>query len=66
MTRPRSILVEGRRYLWSDLLHLRREQKPAHAGAEQLPLFELKHDPRPASERTAARRYLEPSLFSDL
>jgi len=27
-------------------------------------LFELKDDSRPAIERTAAKRYLEPSLFS--
>ena len=34
------------------------------AKAEQPPLFELLEDCRPASERSAAGRYSEPSLFS--
>jgi len=33
---------------------------------EQPPLFELREDCRPAAARTAAGRYLEPSLFTVL
>jgi hypothetical protein len=32
--------------------------------AKQLTRFELKQDARPATEQSAAERYLEPSLFS--
>ena len=56
--------IDGRRYLWRDLLQLRREQKQAYARAQQPTLFELKDDHRPVTERTAAGRYREPSLFS--
>jgi hypothetical protein len=60
----RFIEIDGKRYLWRDLLQLRREQKKAHAQTQQPVLFELKEDTRPVTERTAAGRYLEPSLFS--
>lgn len=60
----RFIDIEGKRYLWRDLVRLRREQKEAHAKAKQPALFELKDDCRPVAERTAAGRYLEPSLFT--
>jgi hypothetical protein len=65
MARLRFIDIEGKRYLWRDILELRREQKRAHAAAQQLALFELRHDCRPPTARTAAGRYLEPSLFDD-
>lgn len=58
----RSIEIDGKRYAWRDLLALRRAQ----AKREQEPqptLFELKIDVRPPTERTADRRYAEPSLF---
>jgi hypothetical protein len=58
------IEIDGKRHLWRDILQLRREQKKAHATAQQPALFELKDDRRPAAERTAAGRYREPSLFS--
>jgi hypothetical protein len=61
---PKFIEIEGRRYLWRDVLQLRREQKRAHANAKQPALFELVDDRRPPAERTAAGRYLEPSLFT--
>jgi hypothetical protein len=64
MNAHRFIEIEGKRYLWRELLQRRREQKAAHARAEQPPLFELRLDQRPSSERTAAGRYLEPTLFS--
>jgi hypothetical protein len=35
----------------------------APGGGRQLALFELKADFRPAAERTAAGRYLEPDLL---
>jgi hypothetical protein len=60
---PRFIDLEGKRYLWRDLIQLRREQLAAFAQAEQPPLFEMRDDTRPESERTATGRYLEPTLF---
>jgi hypothetical protein len=64
MSAPRFIEIDGKRYLWRDLLKLRQEQRRAAAKAEQPPLFELREDCRPATDRNAAGRYLEPSLFS--
>lgn len=58
------IEIDGRRYLWSEVLQLRREQKKALRQALQPALFELKDDRRPQAERSAAGRYLEPSLFA--
>jgi hypothetical protein len=64
MTAPRFIDIDGKRHLWRDIVKLRQEQRRAAAQAIQPPLFELHDDVRPASERTAAGRYREPSLFS--
>ena len=66
MTNPKFIVIEGRRHLWRDVIRLRQEQCRAAVAAEpqQPPLFELRDDFRPAAERTARGRYLEPSLFS--
>jgi len=64
MPRPAFIELDGRLYLWRDILARRKEQLRAHAAAQQPPLFELKHDPRPESERTASGRYREPTLFA--
>ena len=64
MSSLRYIEIDGKRYLWRDILELRREQKKAHAPAQQPALFELKDDAKPASQRTPAGRYLEPTLFS--
>lgn len=60
------IIVEGRAYNWQQLCALRQQQVDARraASGRQLALFELKEDCRPSSERTAAGRFLEPSLFS--
>jgi len=60
----RFIELDGKRYLWRDLVQLRREQKKAKELARQPVLFELKDDSRPVAARTAAGRYNEPSLFS--
>lgn len=64
MPAPRFIEIDGKRLLWRDLLSKRREQLTANAKREQPLLFELKDDRRPPADRTAAGRYLEPSLFS--
>ena len=62
MPQPRFIDIDGRRYLWRDLVALRRAQ--ATPRAEQPALFELRKDHRPPGERNAAERYREPSLFT--
>ncbi len=66
MARNSTIVIEGKRYLWRDILKLRRDQKLAEAKAKQPTLFPLMEDSRPNAERTAAGRYLEPTLFSGL
>jgi len=64
MSAPAFIEIDGKLYAWRDILARRREQLRVYAAAKQPPLFELKHDPRPESERTASGRYREPSLFA--
>jgi hypothetical protein len=66
MTKPDMIMIDGRPLSWQRLLELRRRQVEAWRAAQprQLALFELKHDCRPQTERTAAARYQEPSLFT--
>ena len=64
MALPRFIDIDGRRYLWRDLVALRRSQ--ATPAAEQPALFTLREDHRPAGERNAAERYSEPNLFTAL
>jgi hypothetical protein len=61
---PRFIDIDGKRYLWHDLLRLRQGQREAARRGEQPALFELHEDCRPATDRTAAGRYREPSLFT--
>ena len=62
---PKYLVLDGKRYAWRDILELRRAQRREAAPA-QLVLFELKYDARHSAERSAAGRYLEPSLFSAL
>ena len=64
MSPPKFIEIDGRRFLWRELLQRRREQLAAAAKCEQPVLFEMKEDSRPASARTAAGRYAEPTLFA--
>ena len=66
MTAPKFIEIDGKRHLWRDIVKLRQEQVRAavEAAPAQPPLFELHDDFRPITERSAASRYLEPSLFS--
>jgi hypothetical protein len=64
MALPRFIEIDGRRYLWRDLVALRRAQ--ATPPEPPPTLFPLREDHRPAGERSAAGRYSEPSLFTML
>ncbi len=66
MTRSPFIAIDGKHYLWKDILELRRAQRAAAcaAHATQIALFEtLREDHRPVDERTASGRYLQPTLF---
>ena len=58
----RFVEIDGKRFLWRDILKLRREQKNEERRL-QLSLFELKTDRRPASQESAEGRYREPTLF---
>lgn len=62
---PRVIVIDGKAYVWRDLVKMRREQLQAHAKCKQLALFELKDDYRPEAHRTASGRYRQPSLFRE-
>jgi hypothetical protein len=62
MSGPRFIVIDGKRYLWRDLLRLRREQRQA-ARTAQPALFPLKEDSRPPTQKTVRGRYEEPTLF---
>jgi len=64
MPAPKFIDIDGKRFVWRDLMRRRREQLAAAVKVEQPALFELKEDCRPIPERTAAGRYSEPSLFN--
>jgi hypothetical protein len=63
---PRYILLDGKAYVWRELVKMRREQLRAVTKVQQLTLFELKEDVRSESHRTATGRYLQPSLFTPL
>jgi hypothetical protein len=56
------IEIDGKRYLWRDIVKLRHEQRGV-ARKAQLLLFELKTDVRPPSQQNVAGRYQEPTLF---
>ncbi|MGH6817143.1 MAG: hypothetical protein ACREC1_00040 [Methylovirgula sp.] len=58
----RYIEIDGKRYLWRDILKLRREQRDVERKT-QLVLFELQTDSRVASQKYADGRYREPILF---
>jgi hypothetical protein len=62
MPLPRFIEIDGRRHLWRDLVALRQAQ--ATPPAQQPTLFPLREDCRPPTERNAAERYREPTLFT--
>jgi hypothetical protein len=54
---PRTIQIDGKRYVWHDLVALRRAQLAAARQAQQPVLFALIDDCRPASQRRADGRY---------
>ena len=56
------LVLDNKRYLWRDILKLRREQRKG-ARQAQPALFELQDDQRPKSQSTASSRYAEPTLF---
>jgi hypothetical protein len=62
------LIVDSRAFSWKRLCELRRAQLEAARKAEaaQLALFEARHDCRPARERTAPSRFLEPGLLERL
>jgi hypothetical protein len=64
MPLPRTIDIDGHRYLWRELVALRCAQ--ATPRPVQPALFELREDRRPPGEHSAAERYCEPSLFTML
>jgi hypothetical protein len=59
----RLIEIDGKRYVWQDILRLRRAQLEADRCMQQPTLFELQNDRRPASQQSTAGRYQEPMLF---
>lgn len=65
MRPPDTILIDGRAHSWRQLCELRRRQLDAWNASRpaQPALFALRQDARPAAERKAAGRYLEPSLW---
>jgi hypothetical protein len=62
VSRRRFITIDGKRYLWRDLLALYRAQ--AKPITPQPTLFAMHDDRRPRSERNDAGRYREPGLFA--
>lgn len=66
MPKPDTIIVNGHAFSWQQLCELRRQQLEAWKASqgEQPALFELRDDCRPEAERTAAGRYLEPTIFA--
>lgn len=60
---PRFVVIDGKSYVWRELVRMRREQLHAVAEAKQLVLFEMREDCRPPAHRAASGRYLEPSLL---
>jgi len=68
VAKPDTIIVDGHAYSWQRLCELRRQQLEAWrlSQPEQPALFTLKADCRPATERMAAGRYSELTLFNVL
>lgn len=66
MKAPDRSVIEGRAYSWKSILELRRAQLEEWKAArpQQPALFDVKDDRRPAAERTATGRYLEPTLLA--
>jgi len=65
MAAPRYIHIDQKRYLWRDVLALRREQYKAARQHDQPALFEMRDDARPKTQTTASDRYRQPLLFEE-
>ncbi len=67
MAKPDTLIVDGHALSWQHLCDLRRQQIEAwkKTAGKQPALFELRDDHRPQAARTAAGRYLQPSLFDN-
>jgi hypothetical protein len=65
MSKPDTIIIDGRAYSWRRLCELRKAQLEAWqaAQARQPALFALREDSRPPCERTASRRFEQPTLL---
>lgn len=63
---PRYIVIDGKAYVWRELVKMRRAQLQSCVQEKQLVLFETKEDYRPEAERCASGRYLQPSLLAPL
>jgi hypothetical protein len=59
----KTVDINGQRFLWRDVLKMRREQEKAARQPQQETLFALKDDTRPVSQQTADGRFSEPTLF---
>jgi hypothetical protein len=57
------IEIGGTQYAWKEILRMCCEQSKADRRPQQLTLFELRDDSRPASQQSVRRRYEEPMLF---
>ena len=60
----RYVLLDGKRYLWRDILKIRREQVKQERQTRQPISFVMHNDARPVSQRSADGRYSEPTLFN--
>jgi hypothetical protein len=60
------IIIGGHAYRWRALCEERRDELAAWRAAKPVQplLFSMKEDARPAAERTADSRYLEPTFLS--
>ena len=66
MSAPDTIVIDGHAYCWRRIVELRRRQVEEWRAArpQQPALFELRHDVRPAAQRSAEMRYKEPMLLA--
>jgi hypothetical protein len=63
MSRPDTIIIDGKPYSWRHIRELRKKQLEAAQTAKQPTLFPLREDARLVSQRSADGRYQEPTLF---
>jgi len=63
MTKPRFIEIDGRHYLWRDILELRRARTSAHGATCQPALPQVWHDCAPATCGQPASAILKPRCW---